>query len=129
MAGPCRPDGIWQVSAGGGPPERVEVRRSPAGLTVTFPDRKVPEDTCGTPKPGKLTVSGEASDDGCSFTIRRSERYCFSGEDQCDEFEASLTLCGDGTSARGTGSACRCWEPSPGCTRQAVALSARREAP
>jgi hypothetical protein len=131
---PCQPLGIWRVryeQRALVSEERVEVRRDDAGrLMVTFPGRQVPNNMCTpTPTPGTFTTVGEVSADGCTLTVGRRESYCFSGEGQCSELDATLVLCGDGSVAKGPGSTCRCWDPGFTCERRPIEVTATREKP
>ena len=128
--GSCRPSGAWALSYDGGmcsPSDdtlRVAVNAD-GSASVEFvglgpePDECSPDGGLGT-----YSESGEVSIDGCTLTARRSSNVCRSGEQQCAVVEFTLSIVGD--TASGTGTACRCWCPSPGCNDEPIEVTASR---
>src|SRR5262245_3758098 len=90
--GPCDPVGTWRVRDDQTQGDRtlpgmdrVRVEKKDGRFAFSFPDRAFPADQCvqDSPAPGKLTIEGDVSADGCTLTVARREMWCMSGEDQC----------------------------------------------
>lgn len=114
-AGPCDPVGDWtltfQSEAGAPGVDHVKIEAdADAGagaLKVTFVDRAEPKDTCMPPADGGTDAGPElieavGSFDAatCTLNVAYSRSWCFSGEQQCEDWSMSLAF--SGTTASGS---------------------------
>lgn len=106
-AGPCVALGTWVLitKAEGVEPESetVVVTEDGGVIAVSFEDRETPVDQCmpptdAGPAMGTSTEGGTFDTGTCSLELRWSERYCRSGEDQCETLTYTMVIAGDGAS-------------------------------
>lgn len=118
-AGPCEPFGDWtwtfQAEAGSPQLDHVKIEAAPdAGadaVKVTFLDRTVPKDMCSPPDGGAdagadaapeiVDAFGTLDLASCTLKVGYGMTWCYSGEQQCETWDISVTLAG----SSGSGSA------------------------
>jgi hypothetical protein len=104
----------WSFQAEAGAPklDHVLIEAAPdagaGALKVTFLDRAVPKEMCMPPADGGADSGPELIDSpasldaaSCTLKVGYSVTWCYSGEDQCESWDISLALSGNG----GTGTA------------------------
>ena len=121
-AGPCDPIGEWtltlQAEAGTPGNDHVKIAAgADAGanaLKVTFVDRAEPKDTCMPPADGGADAGPELIEAvgtfdaaTCTLSVDYARTWCFSGEQQCDDWSMSLTF--SGTTASGSATSIGGW--------------------